>query len=252
MEKVRKPYQGVTNIIRFNWHFYVIALVFVLLALYVSKYLNFPNNLIIYLLCIAIGTSLLISLFVSYYVYDVSGLYKLNWFSPQYDEELVINIHAGFDETSSIIQSKYKSTKIVVLDFYDPKKHTEVSIKRARKLYPSFPNTKKITTSKIDHANNSVDNIFIILSAHEIRDQSERIDFFKELQRIIKPYGTIYLTEHLRDLPNFLAYTIGAFHFYSKKNWRNTIEKSGLIIQNEIKNTAFISTFIIQKNGITS
>jgi hypothetical protein len=94
--------------------------------------------------------------------------------------------------------------------------------------------------------------VFAFLSAHEIRDEQERVVFFKELGRIVKASGRIIVTEHLRDIPNFLAYNIGFLHFHSKTSWLNTFKESGLRIEKEIKNTTFISTFILVKDATTA
>lgn len=91
----------------------------------------------------------------------------------------------------------------------------------------------------------------MILSAHEIRNEIERIELFKELNRVIKLNGQIYVTEHLRDFPNFLAYNIGFFHFHTKSSWLKTFNDANLKIRQEIKLTPFISTFILYKNGNT-
>jgi hypothetical protein len=77
----------------------------------------------------------------------------------------------------------------------------------------------------------------------------ERIAFFKELNRILKPEGKIYITEHLRDWVNFIPYSVGFFHFYSKNNWSKIVHSSDLKIEKEIKTTPFVSTFILTKNG---
>jgi hypothetical protein len=63
----------------------------------------------------------------------------------------------------------------------------------------------------------TIDQIFVLLSAHEIRDRQERAIFFSRLKESLKSEGSIVVLEHLRDLPNFIAYTIGFFHFFSKK-----------------------------------
>ncbi|MEO7045031.1 MAG: methyltransferase, partial [Ferruginibacter sp.] len=98
----------------------------------------------------------------------------------------------------------------------------------------------------------SIDKIFTILSAHEIRDDKERVSFFEELHRVLNSTGQIIVTEHLRDTANFLAYNIGFFHFHSKATWLKTFQLSGFQIVNEIKITPFITTFILEKNGTTS
>ncbi|MFO0359283.1 MAG: methyltransferase, partial [Flavobacteriales bacterium] len=79
----------------------------------------------------------------------------------------------------------------------------------------------------------------------------ERIVFFKELARVTNEDGRIIVTEHLRDLNNFLAYNIGSFHFLSKGNWLDIFERAGISLEKEIKITPFISTFILKKNGNT-
>ena len=251
MDKVRKPFQGISNIIRFNWHFYLIAIVLILLILLLSVYSNSTIKSILQIFALLISITIFISLIVSYYVYDLSSFYKFRWIKNNDDNISIININAGFDETSELLKRKFINSNLTALDFYNPKKHTEVSIKRARKKYPPYPNTKKTETSKIEIESNSIDKIFVILSAHEIRNEKERIAFFSELNRILNPKGQIIVIEHLRDISNFLAYNIGAFHFYSKSSWLNTFNKSKLRVISEIKNTPFISIFTLEKNGIT-
>lgn len=250
MEKMRKPYQGVVNIIRFNWHFYALSLG-LLLLLFISAITYESFNGYSWAACIAILWVNIISLSVSYYVYDLSALYDFNWLEVQETESKIINISAGFDETSGTLRKKFLAAELVVLDFYDPLKHTELSIKRARKVYPLFPGTQRVKSVNLQLEENSADKIFVILSAHEIRNKQERIKFFKELKRIMKPTGQIFIIEHLRDTANFFAFNIGFFHFYSRSKWCDIFQAAELELQNEIKITPFISTFILEKNGNT-
>ena len=251
MEQIRKPFQGTLNIIRFNWHFYIIAFAVIFFLLFISNHTNSTISMFLALLTALISITIIISLLVSYFIYDLSGFYKLKWINDNEKPITIININAGFDETSILLKSKFKNATFIALDFYNPEKHTEISIKRARKIYPPFPNTIQIDTSKINIENNTLDKVFVILSAHEIRDEKERITFFKELNRILKPKGEIFVTEHLRDLPNFIAYNIGAFHFFSKSSWKDNFNNANLIVKSESKQTPFISTFILKKNGNT-
>ena len=139
-----------------------------------------------------------------------------------------------------------------VYDFYNPETHTEVSIKRARKAYPPFPGTIAAHTAFIPIYESEIDLIFVILSAHEIRNEQERILFFSELSRILRPSGKIIVAEHLRDLANFAAYSIGFIHFISRNKWLQTFHGAELIISDEINITPFITTFILSKNGTTA
>jgi ubiquinone/menaquinone biosynthesis C-methylase UbiE len=253
MEKMRKSFQGVTNIIRFNWHFYVLSAAFIFIVLLTGNFLNSHLHLYTNILCILIITSTLVSLLTSFYVYDLSELYTFKWLDKIKisQDATIVNINAGFDETSILLSKKYPSCSLQVLDFYDPEKHTEISIKRARKAYPPYKNTVKINTSAIPLEDGSADNIFVILSAHEIRNGAERIIFFKELNRILNPLGKIIVTEHLRNVPNFFAYNIGFFHFLSASSWHKTFNNANFKISYKIKITPFITTFILEKNGNT-
>lgn len=252
MATLRQPFQGVWNIVRFNWHFYAVISAF-LLSLYILNSSMPPqyNAYILLISALAIGTTA-VSLLVSYYVYDVSNLYTLDWLEDSSNDLNIVNINAGFDETSALLEAKYPQANLIVLDFYEAEKHTEVSIKRARKANPPFPNTQTITTSNLNLGDNSADKIFLTLAAHEIRNDTERVVFFNELRRVLKPNGQIFVTEHLRDLPNFLAYNIGFFHFLSKANWYKTFAAADLKITKKQAITPFITLFILEKNGNTA
>jgi hypothetical protein len=250
----RKSLQGVTNIVRFNWHFYVIAFIVMTPVFFSIQFFPETVKFFIFWILLAAFISILLSLGVSYYIYDLSNLYSLDWLNSLTVKKgtRLVNINAGFDETSALLLKKFPGTQLVVFDFYDPQKHTEVSIERARRAYPAFPGTKMINTSSVPLEENSVDHIFLILAAHEIRDYSERISFFKQLNKALEKDGKIIVVEHQRDLYNFIVYNIGCFHFFSSATWKKTFQSANLSIAEEFRITPFIATFILQKNGTTS
>lgn len=273
MERLR--FQGVTNIIRFNWHFYVLSIFFVVVLSVPGRWLaggRYLGYTMLLQLLILVVTG--ISLLVSFYIYDLSGLYRLAWLDEKVPvgdgrstmaegftgrvpgrsadrepEGLIVNIHAGFDETSQLLVKKYPDCELKVFDFYDPDKHTEVSIARARKVYPPFPGTVRITTDALPMGRGLADTVFLMFAAHEIRADEERVRFFKELGRVLKDSGRIIVVEHLRDLPNFLAYNIGFFHFLPVSAWAETFRQAGFGVCNKKKVTPFITTYTLFKNG---
>lgn len=247
METLRTPYQGVTNIVRFNWHFYLILLVLVLVLIGLGIVV-FPSFKMLFFCISALLFSLsATSLMVSHYIYDRSQLYNFNWIKASNAQLCIANISAGFDETSRVLEQKFTNAQFHILDFYNPEMHTEISIKRARKAYPPFPETQTVASTNLPLINESCDIIFIIFSAHEIRDYGENLEFFKELNRSLKSNGKLYIMEHLRDFPNFLAYTIGYFHFFSKKRWLDLFKKADLKLLTESKHTSFVSIFELEK-----
>ncbi len=247
--QARQPFQGVLNIIRFNWHFYLLSGLFIIFLVLLATFLGETYSIYLLLIAFLVLLPTLISLFVSAYVYDFSDLYSFSWIKNLQIplQSNIININAGFDETSILLKNQHQFENLQVFDFYDETKHTEISIKRARKAYPAFPNTQNITTNHIPVEKNSVDVAFLIFSAHEIREENERNTFFSELNRIIKENGKVILVEHLQDLSNFIAYTIGFLHFHKKITWKNTFQNSNFSIKQEIKHTPFVSIFILEK-----
>jgi SAM-dependent methyltransferase len=241
----RQPFQGVSNIVRFNWHFYLIALVGVGIGLWLSSWLG--GWWFVAGLCIAFGAvaTIVISLIVSWYIYDRSDLYRLTWLPDLEPGTRMVNIHAGFDETSALLAKRYPEARLEVFDFYDPELHTEISIKRAREAYAAHPGTVTVSTANIPLEDDSVDVIFLLLAAHEIRVATERAAFFALLRRALKPGGRIIVTEHLRDPANFLAYTVGAFHFLPYEDWQRTFGDAHLVVAKEEKLTPFLTTFTL-------
>jgi hypothetical protein len=109
-----------------------------------------------------------------------------------------------------------------ILDFYDPTKHTEPSISRARNAYPPDPETESIRSDQIPVGTNSIQKIIAFFSLHEIRNHQERVITFKEIHRTLTDSGELHLTEHLRDFSNLIVYNLGAFHFHTRSMWEKT------------------------------
>jgi ubiquinone/menaquinone biosynthesis C-methylase UbiE len=246
MAITRRPFQGVLNILSFNRHFYIIGLGLIASLFAANWIFSWPDYLF-WILLFATLYGLLMPLIVSAYVYDLSGFYQFNWIPRQLlnrKEPLeIVNINAGFDETSFLVESKFPNSTIQVFDFYDSSRHTEPAIKRARKVSITYPNTREIDTSKIPLNTKTVDIVFLLSAIHEIRSQSEKEVFLKECHRVLKPGGQVVMVEHLRDLPNFLAFTIGFTHFFSRKTWKNAFMTAGFSSFEEKKFTPFMSIF---------
>jgi len=242
----RRKLQGVLNILSFNRHFYVIGLL-VLAALIASYFLFEWPAIVFWVIIIAFLYGFLMPLLVSAYVYDLSGYYDLHWLKEQVAEDerinQVVNINAGFDETSFIIENKFPGSDLKVFDFYNAKQHTEPAIKRARKVSLVYPDTQQIASDHIPVKDKTVDIVFLLSAVHEIRSHDEKVLFLKECHRLCKPGGKVIMVEHLRDFPNFLAFTVGFTHFFSCAAWKKAFESAGFSTFQETKFTPFMSIF---------
>lgn len=251
MERLRKTGQGVGNIIRFNWHFYALALALLLGLTALRPSLSPGWAAGAGALMALVGLTTVVSLLVSFYVYDVSQLYTLNWLPDLAGTKSaqLVNIHAGFDETSALLARRFPKAALTVLDFYDPNLHTEVAIRRARAAYPPYPGTQRVTATRLPLAPGGAERVFLFMAAHEIRQPAQRAAFLGEVRRLLAPDGQAVVVEHLRDLPNFLAYTIGVLHFYSSSEWRRVFRAAGLAVAHEEKITPFVSAFTLIRDG---
>lgn len=248
MEIKRKPLQGVLNILSFNRHFYYIGLILIVTLISSQKVFNWPEHYL-YTTLALVTFGLIMPLIVSAYVYDFSKYYTFNWLDKLKLKNLkhIANINAGFDETSHIIKHKFPEANLKVFDFYNEKKHTEKAIIRARKASNIYPNTLTIPSNNIPLKTNSMDAVFLLSTVHEIRSNEEKIIFLKECYRVCKPNGHVIMVEHLRDTANFIAFSVGFTHFFTKKTWLKVFKKANFKIKQEYKFTPFMSIFNFKK-----
>ncbi|HQW00861.1 MAG TPA: methyltransferase, partial [Saprospiraceae bacterium] len=131
MEIKRRPFQGVLNILSFNRHFYFFGIGVLALLIASRGYVQW-NDTLFWLVIAAFMYGLLMPLLVSAYVYDFSGFYKFDWLkkviSHNESVDTIVNINAGFDETSFILESKFPKATLRVFDFYNAQRHTEPAI----------------------------------------------------------------------------------------------------------------------------
>jgi SAM-dependent methyltransferase len=246
MEMNRRKFQGVLNILSFNRHYYLFGLAALAVLISSHLYYRWPDT-IFWLIIVGFLYGLIMPLIVSAFVYDFSGYYDFAWLKEVTDnfasQKLIVNINAGFDETSFIIKSKFPAADLKVFDFYDAKQHTEPAIKRARKISIIYPDTQAISSTQIPLKDGTADIIFLLSAVHEIRSHEEKIGFLKECYRVCKPGGKVVMVEHLRDFPNFLAFSVGFTHFFSRSTWKNAFSSAGFSSLKETKFTPFMSIF---------
>ena len=149
MEVKRKKFQGVLNILSFNRHFYIVGLITLAIIISGLILLKLPN-IWTWIITGAFCYGLIMPLIVSAYVYDFSGYYDFNWLKTLNlmgsKPKQIVNINAGFDETSFILENNFPEADLKVFDFYNAKQHTEPAIVRARKVSLVYPNTLQTLT----------------------------------------------------------------------------------------------------------
>lgn len=249
----RGPFQGVTQSIVFNWTKYATAIPVCigLFSLPMLVELGRPLSWACYILGGLAGWWAIASVIAAYWVFDLAGIYELTWFdragiaSPR----RWVNIHAGLDEFSLLLERRLQREPVAVLDIYDPEKMTEPAIARARGVYPAHARTVRASHAALPVASGSCDAVFVLFAAHELRTQADRVAFLAEVRRGLAPDGIAIVLEHLRDVPNFIAFGPGFFHFMRRKDWVAAFSGAGLRVDREFRITPFVRLFVLRAVG---
>lgn len=244
----RAPYQGIVQIFDYNRPFYLCTLAGAMVALLIALYVTAPLR---FFILSAVGTAVFwtcSSLLVSHYIYDRSGLYRLCWLRECLSRPpgRWINIHAGVDDCSSLIRAMFPGSEGQIIDIYDPRKMTEPSIKRARRISGAVPQAASL--QGLHPPGDHFDAAFLIFVAHEFRRHEDRVQFFRDVTRVVRSGGELILVEHLRDWVNFLAFGPGFLHFFSKRTWIRAANSGGLSIRLHTTVTPFVHAFVLKKN----
>ena len=247
----RRPFEGVTQIVRYNWPFYVIAATLLGAGGVLIGTLDLPQPAVAIFAVFMVPTVfwVLSSIAVSFYVYDLSLLYRWEWLREvvQNPPRTWVGFHAGLDETSDAIRRLFPASEGRALDMYDPAKMTERSIERARSSIPAAGTRASVDFGALPFPDSTCDAVFLILAAHELRDPQDRVRFFRELRRILHPGGRLILVEHLRDAWNFAAYGPGIRHFFSRAEWLRVAKEGGLLKESERSLTPFVRCFVFSR-----
>jgi SAM-dependent methyltransferase len=245
----RRPYQGVLQILQFNWRFYVATAGGVGVALLALPHLP-PLGRIVLLPGAALALFWMASsLAVSHYVYDHFPLYDLSWISSALSRQprRWMNIHSGLDETSDLLAAIFPDSAGEVVDIFDPQVMTEASIRRAREVSHCETRSTRVRYDSLGFGADCFDAAFAIFAAHELRQHEQRVQLFGEIARVLTPAGELILMEHSRDWRNFLAFGPGFLHFFSQKEWRKAATEAGLLVRNEFSMTPFIRVYVLRK-----
>jgi len=241
-------FRGALQILRYNLPMYLAAGGAVLAGILCLALLPLPHPVALLAAAGLAATALWSagSLLASHWIYDRSPLSRWTWLA-----ELLpapprrwASLHAGLDETAGALDRLFPAGG-TTLDLFDPEEMTEPSIFRARRLHRSPAPAADFRA--LPFPGGGLDAVFLVFAAHELRRPEARLALFRELARVLAPGGRAVLVEHLRDLPNFLAFGPGFRHFLPRSAWLAAAAGSGLRLVEERRITPFVAIFVCER-----
>lgn len=248
VEPVRGPYQGVVQILVFNWRMYAGTVIAIGAVLAAWPVVGVGVRAVMFAFVAPAVFWLVASIAVSYYVYDRSGLYDFGWLRNELAAapKRWINIHAGLDETSKLFKEVFPGAEGTTADIFDEGVMTERSIHEAQKR-AAARNVIKARYSDLPFGNARFDAAFLIFAAHELRRHEQRVRLFREVARVLDERGELVLMEHMRGLWNFGAFGPGALHFFSRRAWLKAVREAGFAVESELTRTRFVRVLILRR-----
>jgi SAM-dependent methyltransferase len=241
---------GAVRIFLYNWPIYVATWAAAIAALAVRPLVGPGAGLV---LALGAGVGLvwsLVSLGVSYYIYDRSQLASGTWVPAVLGAvtKTWATVHAGLDAEVTL-DGVMPGRCVARLDIFDERVMTSPSIRRARIRTGSAQAATACTPQSLPLDDGGCDAVVVAFTAHEIRDRSAREAFFAEVARALGAGGRLLLVEHLRDLANFLVFGPGFLHFVGRKEWLRLANVAKLRVATETRITPFVMALSLERAG---
>ena len=246
----RGHFDGMLNIVRFNWPMFTATAAAALLAL-IGAVIVSPIAWR-FLLALSAGGLVIgtvVSLAASHWIYDRSDLYRFAWLTRAHGGHLpqrAVFCQTGFDESSAQLRTDLPNTEWTLLDHYDPAWMTEASIRRARRRCPPAPGTRAAPFDAWPAPGNTADLVIGMLAVHELRRDAERAAWFAEAHRVARRGGRVIVVEHVRDIANALVFGPGALHFHSVATWQHSWERAQLRLADTFRITPWVRVFVLE------
>lgn len=241
---------GVRMILGYNWPLYVTGLATVATGAALAARRSSPTLL---RLAGAAGAGVagwlsVASVAASWWVYDLSELYRWTWLprTVRHEPRHIIVMHAGLDEASEPVSRTWPMAAVSSLDVHGGLGRTTASLRLARRDAGRDAEAHHEAHGQLA---TDTDLVVIFLAAHELRSRTARVELMRRIHHSLVVGGRLVLVEHVRDLSNAVVFGPAIGHFYPVREWRDAIGRGGLDLVAEERITPFITVMTAERSS---
>jgi SAM-dependent methyltransferase len=239
---------GALRIFLYNWPLYAATWASAALAVVLAVVLGGPLGVVVVTGALGAVAWSAASLAVSFHVYDRSPLARGTWlaeFLPA-GAPAWISVDTGLDAEVDL-DAALAGPCLGRLDVYDGRIVGRGSVRRARSTTPRKHAAQPCSALALPLGDATCELACVVFTAHEVQLPTDRVRFFEELRRVLAPRGRVLVVEHLRDVPNFLAFGPGFLHFHPRREWLRVAKAANLAVTKTAKVTPWVTALLLEK-----
>ena len=233
------------DVISFNWPPFALGpLIAIASGVAVLAILPSPVSFLFGVAAVAAVAATSAALVAVVWVFSVTAERRWGWVVGVADSpQAWLNVTTGFDDSTPTLTERLAGTRGSTIDVVETAAPLDGPQRLGRDRFP--PTGRAATPATLESALRDValDCAFLLMAAHEF-DDAERLTLFTSIADRLRPDGRLVVVEHLRDLPNTLAFGLGARHFQARETWLGLAHDAGLTTLQERSLSPFVRGFV--------
>lgn len=239
----KKPHYGYYALTIFGGLIAIILIVGAAIYVFVSQ--------IVGILIGGFGLYLLVAYVISLYSFNQSESFDFTHVVQLHGDEKVLDVGCGLGKVTVGVAKLLTEGTVTGIDIWNtveiPGNSPEAAYKNAEiEGVRDKVEFKSGNVLSLEFNDNSFDLVTSSSVLNNLSGDNQKLQAMKEIYRVLKPGGTFFLLEPLRNLRGFFTFSPFAFwHLLTKDEWVALLEKTGFVnLEYQYKDAGY---FIVEK-----